>query len=134
MNLKVITMGDKIADFELKHRGSSFSEGENGKLIEVSDWETEGDNEVYGAVYGSLTVVHDINDPDAKTGEIRWAGEGFSPDGTKTIGFQSGTWKMSGNHEWELSMKGRDSKEGDVYTESKIALNTLTWTGTVYKG
>jgi len=31
-------------------------------------------------------------------------------------------------------MKGRDSKEGDVYTESKIALNTLTWTGTVYKG
>lgn len=126
-------MGEKIADFELKHRGNSFSEGEDGKLIEVSNWETEADMEVYGTVYGSLTVVHDFNDPDADSGEVRWAGEAFSPDGTKTIGFQSGTWEKAGNHEWKLSMKGRDSKEGEVYTESQIALETLTWSGTVYR-
>ena len=33
--------------------------------------------EVYGVVYGSLTVVHNYSDPDADTGECSWAGEGL---------------------------------------------------------
>ena len=63
-------MSEKVADFELKHKGSSYSEGEDGKLISTSNWETEGDLDVYGAVYGSLKVVHDINDPDADSGGV----------------------------------------------------------------
>ena len=62
-------MSEKVSDFELKHKASSYSEGEDGKLISISNWETEGDMEVYGAVYGSLKVVHDINDPDADSGQ-----------------------------------------------------------------
>ena len=126
-------MSEKIADFELKHKGTSYAEGENGKLIASVNWETEGEMEVYGVVYGTLKVVHDISDRDANGGTCSWAGEGFMPDGTKAIGFQSGTWEKAGSHVWKLSMTGRDSKEGAVRTESTIALETLTWSGTVYK-
>ena len=31
-----------------------------GNLINISNWETDADMDVYGAVYGSLRVVHDI--------------------------------------------------------------------------
>ena len=126
-------MSEKVADFELKHKASAYSEAENGKLINISNWETDADMDVYGAVYGSLRVEHDINDPDADTGECSWAGEGFLPDGTKTIGFLSGTWEKAGKHVWKLSMTGRDSAAGNTRVESTIALETLTWTGTVYK-
>ena len=126
-------MSEKVADFELKHKASAYSEAENGKLINISNWETDADMDVYGAVYGSLRVVHENNDPDADTGECSWAGEGFLPDGTKTIGFLSGTWEKAGKHVWKLSMTGRDSAAGNTRVESTIALETLTWTGTVYK-
>jgi len=39
-------MSEKVADFELKHKASAYSEGENGKLISVSNWESEGDMQV----------------------------------------------------------------------------------------
>ena len=122
-------MSEKVSDFELKHKASSYSEGEGGKLISISNWETEGDVDVYGAVYGSLKVVHDINNPDAESGTCSWAGEGFLPDGSKTIGFLSGTWEKAGNHVWKLSMTGRDSAVGSTRVESTIALETsdLVW-------
>ena len=102
-------------------------------LLNPFNWETEAEIEVYGAVFGTLKVIQDINDPDADSGECSWSGEAFMPDGTKAIGFQSGTWEKAGNHVWKLSMTGRDSKEGAVRTESTIALETLTWSGTVYR-
>ena len=126
-------MGDKIADFELKHKGTSYSQSAEGKLVATVNWETEGDMEVYGAVFGTLTVTHDFDNPDADSGACSWAGEGFALDGTKTIGFQSGTWEKTGNHVWTLKMTGRDSREGAVSTESHISLETLTWSGAVYK-
>ena len=126
-------MSEKIADFELKHRGTSYSQNDDGNLVATVNWETEGDMDVYGAVYGTLTVIHDYNNPDADSGTCSWACEGFAPDGTKTIGFQSGTWEKAGNHQWSLKMTGKDSREGDVSTESHIALETLTWSGSVYK-
>ena len=126
-------MSEKIADFELKHRGTSYSQNDDGNLVATVYWETEGDMDVYGAVYGTLTVIHDYDTPDADSGTCSWAGEGFAPDGTKTIGFQSGTWEKTGSHQWSLKMTGKDSREGDVSTESHIALETLTWSGSVYK-
>ena len=53
-------MGEKIADFELKHKGTSYSQNNDGNLVATVNWETEGDMEVYGAVYGTLTVVIQI--------------------------------------------------------------------------
>ena len=126
-------MSEKIADFELKHRGTSYSQNDDGNLVATVNWETEGDMDVYGAVYGTLSVIHDYVNPDADSGTCCWDGEGFAPDGTKTIGFQSGTWEKTGNHQWSLKMTGKDSREGDVSTESHIALETLTWSGSVYK-
>ena len=55
---------------------------------------------------------------------VAWAGEGFAPDGTKTIGFQSGTWEKTGNHEWKLKMTGKDSREGAIYKEQYCTRNT----------
>ena len=52
------------------------------------------------------------------------AREGFSPDGTKTIGCQSETWEMTGNHEWELSMKGRDSRKAKSIRKVKLLLES----------
>ena len=52
-------MSEKIADFELKHRGTSYSQNDDGNLVATVNWETEGDMDVYGAVYGTLTVIHD---------------------------------------------------------------------------
>ena len=126
-------MTEKIADFQLKHKGSSFSRDGEDNLVEVSNWESEGDIDVYGAVFGSLTVSININDPDADSGEISWAGEGFLPDGSRSIGFQKGTWKKDGKNEWKLSMRGRDSKEGNVSTESHISLEALTWSGSIFR-
>ena len=60
-------MGEKIADFELKHKGTSYSQNNDGNLVATVNWETEGDMEVYGAVYGTLTVVHNYSDPDANS-------------------------------------------------------------------
>ena len=65
--------------------------------------------------------------------KTRFAREGYSPDGTKTIGFQSGTWAKAGINTWSLKMIGKDSREGGVSTESQISLETLTWSGTVYR-
>ena len=95
-------MSEKIADFELKHRGTSYSQNDDGNLVATVNWETEGDMDVYGAVYGTLTVIHDYYNPDADSGPCSWAGEGFAPDGTKTIGFQSRTWEKAGNHKRSL--------------------------------
>lgn len=126
-------MSEKIADFEVKHKGSSYEDRGDGKLISTSNWETEAEIEVYGAVFGTLRVIQDINNPDADCGECSWSGEAFMPDGTKSVGFQSSTWEKAGNHVWKLSMIGRDSKEGAVRTESAVALESLTWSGTVYR-
>ena len=89
----------KKAHFELKHQGTACSQSSDENLVASVNWETEGDMEVYDVVYGTLTVVHNYSDPDANSGECSWAGEGFAPDGTKTIGFQLGTWGKAGNHE-----------------------------------
>ena len=50
-------MSEKIADFEVKHKGSSYEDGGDGKLISTSNWETEAEIEVYGAVFGTLRVI-----------------------------------------------------------------------------
>ena len=126
-------MSEKIADFTLKHAGTSYSQNSDGNLVATINWETDDDMEIYGAVYGTLTVIHNYGDPDADSGEVSWAGEGYSPDETKTIGFQSGTWAKAGINTWSLKMTGKDSREGGVSTESQISLETLTWSGTVYR-
>ena len=127
-------MKEKIADFSNAHKGTSYAKNAQGKLVAQSNWESVSEIDLYGAVYGTLTVEADINDPDANSGACSRAGEGFSPDGTRTVGFQSGTWEKVGNHKWALKMAGKDSKSGAVYTESEIELETLIWSGTVYTG
>jgi hypothetical protein len=125
-------MREKLADFRHAHKGTSYTQSEKSNLVTKSNWESVSEMDIYGAVYGTLTVEVDFNDPDADSGECTWAGEAFAPDGTRTVGFQSGTWEKIGNHKWLLKMTGKDSKSGAVFSESEIELETLIWSGTVY--
>ena len=125
-------MREKLADFRHAHKGTSYTQSEKSNLVTKSNWESVSEMDIYGAVYGTLTVEVDFNDPDADSGECTWAGEAFAPDGTRTVGFQSGTWEKIGNHKLLLKMTGKDSKSGAGFTESEIELETLIWSGTVY--
>ena len=74
-----------------------------------------------------------VDEYDASGNEASATGIAFNPDGTKTIGFQEGTWKKVGKHAVELEMSGKDSREGALKTISKISLETLVWEGSVYR-
>lgn len=125
-------MGEKISDFELKFQGSTQrQDGDN--LVVDANWATESGHEIYGAVFSTTTFTHNINDPDAESGEVSMAGQGMLPDGTRIIGLQKGTWRKDGDHKIKITLRGRDSRDGEVYSESHMALETLTWSGTVYK-
>ena len=67
-------MSEKIADFSLKHKGNSYSRNAQGQLVSVTNWETEGDMDVYGTVWGSITFLQDIGDANADGGTCSWAG------------------------------------------------------------
>ncbi|SVE35019.1 uncharacterized protein METZ01_LOCUS487873 [marine metagenome] len=125
-------MGDKISDFELKFQSSTQRQDGDNLVVDVN-WATESDHEIYGAAFCTTTFKHDINDPDADSGEVTMAGQGMLSDGTRVIGLHKGTWQKAGVNKFKLSLRGRDSRDGDVYSESQMALETMTWSGTVYK-
>jgi len=127
-------MEDKICDFELTHVSSTYNR--DGDTLQVHvNWKTEvdADIETYGAVSGTLIVEHDMNNPNAKSGPCKWAGEAFLPDGSRAMGWAEGTWEATGEHVWALKMQGWDSLSGKMHSESEIKLETLTWKGTSYK-
>ncbi|MDP6316419.1 MAG: hypothetical protein QF840_09235 [Pseudomonadales bacterium] len=126
-------MSDKIDDFKFVHISNVYSRNSSGQLVSQVNWKTEGEMAVYGEVWGTLTFIQNFDTPDAEGGEVSWAGEAFHPDGSKTIGFQTGTWTKAGNHVWRLEMTGEDSREGGVKTVSEISLETLTWAGSVFR-
>ena len=126
-------MSEKIDDFKMVHVSNVYSRNSEGQLVTQVNLKTESDMAVYGEVWGTITFLQNYETPDAESGEVSFAGEGFSPDGTKTIGFQDGTWKKVGKHAVELEMSGKDSREGNLKTVSKISLETLVWEGSVYR-
>ena len=126
-------MSEKIDDFKMVHVSNVYSRNSEGQLVTQVNLKTESDMAVYGEVWGTITFLQNYETPDAESGEVSFAGEGFSPDGTKTIGFQEGTWKKVGKHAVELEMSGKDSREGNLKTVSKISLETLVWEGSVYR-
>ena len=125
-------MGEKISDFELKFQSSTQRQDGDDLVVDVN-WATESDHEIYGAAFCTTTFTHNINDPDAESGEVSMAGQGMLPDGTRIIGLQKGNWQKDGNHKIKITLRGRDSRDGEVYSESHMALETLIWSGTVYK-
>ena len=120
-------MSEKIDDFKMVHVSNVYSRNSEGQLVTQVNVKSQSDMAVYGEVWATLTFLQNFETPDADTGE------GFHPDGTKTIGFQEGTWKKVGQHAVELEMSGKDSREGDLKTVSKISLETLIWEGSVYR-
>ena len=126
-------MPEKIDDFRFVHVSNVYSQNSDGQLVSQVNWKSESDMAIYGEVWSTLTFIQNYDTPDAESGEVSFAGEGFNPDGTKTIGFQKGTWKKGGDHIWELEMTGKDSRVGDLKTVSRICLETLIWEGSVFR-
>lgn len=125
-------MPEKICDFVLHHVNNTYDRDGDRLLVHVN-WKTEDAIDVYGAVYGTLIVEHDMKNPDAPSGPCRWQGETFMADGSRVMGWQEGTWEKTDPHVWKLSMEGWDSLSGNLRTESEMKLETLRWEGTVYK-
>jgi hypothetical protein len=126
-------MSEKIDDFRFVHVSNTYSQNADGQLVSQVNMKSETDMAVYGEVWSTLTFLQNYETPDAESGAVSFAGEAFHADGTKTIGFQKGTWKKAGNHIWELEMTGKDSREGDLKTVSRISLETLIWEGSVFR-
>ena len=126
-------MSEKIDDFRFKHVSNVYSQNDAGQLITQASFKAEADMAVYGEVWSTLTFTENFETPDAESGEVSFAGEAFHADGSKTIGFQKGTWKKAGDHIWELEMSGKDSREGNLTTRSKLSLEELIWEGSVYR-
>ena len=84
-------MSEKIDDFRFVHVSNVYSQNSDGQLVSQVNWKSESDMAVYGEVWSTLTFIQNYDTPDAESGEVSFAGEGFNSDGTKTIGFQKGT-------------------------------------------
>ena len=89
-------MSEKIDDFKMVHISNVYSRNSEGQLVTHVNVKSEADMAVYGEVWATLTFLQNFETPDAESGEVSFAGEGFHPDGTKTIGFQEGTWMKVG--------------------------------------
>ncbi|MEE2641472.1 MAG: hypothetical protein VX768_12660 [Planctomycetota bacterium] len=125
-------MAEKICDFELHHVNNTYDR-QGDKLLVHVNWKTVSEIEVYGAVFGTLIVEHDMKQPNAEKGNCRWQGEAFLPDGSRAMGWQEGTWETTADHVWKLTMEGWDSLSGNLRTESEMKLETLVWKGTCFR-
>ena len=125
-------MAEKICDFEFHHINNTYNRDGDTLRVHVN-WKTDTDIEKYGAVMGTLTVEHDMTNPNATSGSCQWQGEAFLPDGSRAMGWAEGTWETTGDHVWTLKMEGWDSLSGKMQSESVMQLETLTWKGTSYK-
>ena len=126
-------MSEKIADWALHHVNTSYERSGDKGLRAVSNWKTDGDIEHYGAGFGTLTVEHDMNNPNAKSGNCSWQGEAFLPNGDRLMGYFDGTWEASGGNVWKVSMEGWDSLDGNQRLEGEISLAELMFRGTNYR-
>jgi hypothetical protein len=89
-------VSEKIADWALHHVNTTYERSGDKGLRAVSNWKTDGDIEHYGAGFGTLTVEHDMNNPNAKSGSCSWQGEAFLPNGDRLMGYFDGTWEALG--------------------------------------
>ena len=126
-------MSEKIGDFALHHVNNTYDRSGDKTLRTHVNWELKEQHEVWGTGFGTLIVEHDMNNPNAKSGECSWQGETFQPDGNRTMSWQEGTWETTDEHTWLVNMKGWDSLHGDLRSEGVISLADLTFSGSVYK-
>ena len=126
-------MTEKIDDFRFVHVTSSYSQNAAGQLVSQANFKPETESAAIGAVWSTLTFIHNYETPDAESGEVSFAGEAFHADGTKVIGFQKGTWEKEGVNIWKIEMTGKDSREGDVKSVSRMNLETLVLEGSVFR-
>ena len=71
--------------------------------------------EVYGVVYGSLTVVHMILMTQMPTlANVLGPVKALLQMALKQLVFSQELGRKAGNHEWKLKMTGRDSKGNTI--------------------
>ena len=125
-------MSEKIADVTLNFINTVYSTNSDGQIVKQVNWKSDENLPVYGEGYGTLTIVENLHEADAASGECTWTGEAFLPDGTRGLGFGKGSWEKDGEHEWSVNWDGEDSIVGKVHFEGKIKLSTRTLEGSVY--
>ena len=124
-------MSEKLGDFLLHHVSNTY-ERTGSTLRTQVNWELK-DNELWGSGFNTLTVEHDMKNPNATSGKCLWAGEVFLPDGTRAMGWDEGTWEATDEHTWKVEVTGWNSLDGNTRTEGVISLAERTFSGSVYK-
>ena len=122
-----------LGDFEVWYRGSSLAEGDDGKFIFTTNWQSDGEVMEDGWLCITLKLIQDFDRPMSR-GECSWAGRRFLPNGRNILTLQSGIYENSGSHHvYELRTTGKDSKEGAVQSYGHLSFETKCLTVMVFK-
>jgi|TARA_B110000263_G_scaffold9949_1_gene8472 hypothetical protein len=125
-------MSEKIADFSLKHAGSTYTRNEAGQVVSYLNF--EGEVSAYGGVYGTMCVVENFTEASATGGTCTWIGEALNEDGTRLFGSLEGSWEQAPpEHNYKLTMEGEESTGRKTRCEGAIVFGEpATFEGTVY--
>ena len=125
-------MSEKLAEVSLKYVNTVYSTDSEGRVVKQINWESDGDLDIYGEGYGTLTIIENMSEANATSGPCSWTGEAFLPDGTRGLGISKGTWEKTGEHIWSVNWEGEDSVVGKMRFEGIIELSTKTLSGSVF--
>ena len=131
-------MSEKIADFALKHAGTTYSRNEAGQVVSRLNW--EGDVAPYGGVFGTMTVIENFSEPGtasgtATGGTCSWVAETFGADGVRLFGAAEGTWEQDpSENSYKIALEGEESNGRKTRAEGAIVLTEegFSFEGTVF--
>ena len=85
-------------------------------------------------MWGTLLSANPLSDSNATSGEIQWVGKAFLEDGSVLGGIGKGIWeKPDSEHIWKLIVHVDISTGEKQRSEGSIDLETLIYTGKIYK-
>ena len=125
-------MSEEIGRFSLTHIGSTY--GINSAREITSSANFQGHATGFCTVWGTLLSANPLSDSNATSGEIQWVGKAFLEDGSVLGGIGKGAWeKPDSEHIWKLIVHVDISTGEKQRSEGSIDLETLIYTGKIYK-
>lgn len=117
-----MALGKETGDFSFQITSTSYA-GEEGTVQVNVDGTATG----FGTVLGTMTFA--VAEPGAKSGALRWRGQGFLENGEQVAGTGEGHWEEIGQHRWRTRMVVHTS-DGQVFgSDGQLDLATRTLKG-----
>ena len=123
-------MADLIGKFSAKHVGNTYSKSADGDLVINAHFEGEAD--VYGAGFATLTVVQPLSEAGATSGTCTYAGQAFQ-DGNTLGALGEGTWEQTpGSSAWKVTLDIDGSNADRVRSVGTIDLANRSYNGELF--